>query len=106
MVFFHCFFFIKIADFAALRVSVVLHKLARMSSFASCWRCGNVTPLSKSVSPSSIPSEYSPLSINPVLSVFLSAFQLSVLMHMLKLMIFFPVYNLVFVRVWALVMPF
>ena len=52
----------------APKVSIIHHKLARMSSFASCWRYGNVTPLSKSGSPSSIPSQYRPISITPFLS--------------------------------------
>ena len=61
-------FRIKIAYIMAPKVSIVLRKLARMGSFASCWRYGNVTPLSKSGSPSSIPSEYRPILITPVLS--------------------------------------
>ena len=48
----------KTAGFIASKVSVVLCKLARMDSFASCWRYGNETPLSKSGSPSLIPSKY------------------------------------------------
>ena len=66
---FPLFFFIKTAGFMAPKIYryVVLRKLARMGSFASCWRCGNVTPLSKSGSRSLIPSEYRPISVTPVL---------------------------------------
>ena len=45
------------------KVFAVLCKLARMGSFASCWKYSNVTPLSKSGSPSLIPVEYRPISI-------------------------------------------
>ena len=61
-------FFINTADFMAPKVSIVLCKLARMGSCVSCWRYSNVTPLSKSGSPSSIPGKYRPILITPVLS--------------------------------------
>ena len=61
-------FFIKTADFLAPKLSVILRKLARRGSFSACWRIGNVTPLSKSVSGSSSPTDYRPISLTPVLS--------------------------------------
>ena len=86
----------------ATKVFVVFRKLARMGSFASCWRYSNVTPLSKSGSPSLIPGEYRPITIIPVLSKVFEGL-LANHLHVLKLMILFFGFNLVFIKVWSVV---
>ena len=58
----------KTADVLAPKVAVIFRKSARGGNFGICWRVGNVTPLSKSGSGSSSPSDYRPITITPVLS--------------------------------------
>ena len=52
--------FLDIVANTASGDTYVLHKSARMGFFASYWKYGNVTPLSKSGSLSSVTSEYRP----------------------------------------------
>ena len=65
-----------------------------------------MTPLSKSGSPSSIPDEYCPISITPVLSKVYGHLLAKHLNAYAETNDFFPVCNLVFISVWALVIPF
>ena len=58
-------FFIKTANYLAPKISIVLLKLG---GFSMCWRVGNITPVSKSGSANSCPSDYRPITITPVLS--------------------------------------
>ena len=61
-------FFKKCSDILSPKVAVIFRKCARLGNFSSCWRVGNVTPLSKCGSGSSCPSDYRPITITPVLS--------------------------------------
>ena len=61
-------FFIKTANYLASKISTVLRKLVRIGGFSMCWRVGNVTPVPKSGSANSCPSDYRPITITPVLS--------------------------------------
>ena len=65
-------FFVKIAYYLAPKVSTVLRKLVRIGGFSMCWRwrVGNITPVPKSGSTNSCPSDYRPITITPVLSKF------------------------------------
>ena len=49
-----------------------------------CWRVGNITPVPKSGSANSCPSDYCPITITLVLSEFLRALWLSVSITLLK----------------------
>ena len=78
-------FFVKTANYLAPKISTVLRKLVRIGGFSMCWRVGNITPVPKSGSANSCPSDYRPITITPVLSKvferllkFLSACWLSV----------------------------
>ena len=51
----------------AHRLAVVFRWLLRLGSFPVCWRVANVTPIIKGP-PSSLASNYRPLSLTPVLS--------------------------------------
>ena len=82
---------IKTACFMTPNVSVVFHKLARMGSFASCWRYSNVTPLSKMGVLAQFLVNANQFQLFLFCLKFLSTFWLSVFMHLLKLMIIFPV---------------
>ena len=57
--------FMKIADYLALKISAVLRKAGGLSM---CWKVGNITPVSKSGSTNSCPSDYCLCTITPVLS--------------------------------------
>ena len=61
-------FFVKTANYLAPKISTVLHKLVRIGGFSMCWRVGNITPVSKSGSVNSYPSDYRLINITPVLS--------------------------------------
>ena len=61
-------FFKKTSEFLSPKISVVFRKLIKLGIFSYCWRTGNVTPLSKGITPSSSPSEYRPITITPILS--------------------------------------
>ena len=61
-------FFIKTANYLAPKISTVLRKLVRIGGFSMCWRVGNITPVPKSGSANSCPSDYRPITITPVLS--------------------------------------
>ena len=64
---FFLMFFIKTANYLAPKISTVLRKLVRIG-FSMRWRVGNITPVPKSGSVSSCPSDYRPITITPVLS--------------------------------------
>ena len=61
-------FFVKAATYLAPKISTVLCKLVRIRGFNMCWRVGNITPVPKSGSSNSCPSDYRPITITPVLS--------------------------------------
>ena len=61
-------FFVKTANYLAPKISTVLGKLVRIGGFSMCWRVGNITPVPKSGSTNSCPSNYCPITITPVLS--------------------------------------
>ena len=61
-------FFIKTANYLAPKISTILRKLVRIGGFSMCWRVGNITPVPKSGSANSCPSDYRPITITPVLS--------------------------------------
>ena len=61
-------FFIKTANYLAPKISTLLRKLVRIGGFNMCWRVGNITPVPKSGSANSCPSDYLPTTITPVLS--------------------------------------
>ena len=71
-------FFVKTANYLAREISTVLRKLVRIGGFSMCWRVGNITPVRKSGSVNSCPSDYRPITITPVLSKILSTCWLSV----------------------------
>ena len=60
-------FFVKTANYLAPKVSIVLRKLVRIGGFSMCWRIANITPVPKSGSTNSCPSDYRPITITPVL---------------------------------------
>ena len=60
--------FIKTVNYLAPKIFTVLRKLVRIGGFSMCWRVGNITPVPKSGSPNSCPSDYRPITITPVLS--------------------------------------
>ena len=53
-------FFIKTANYLAPKISTVLHKLVRLGGFSMYWRVGYITPVPKSGSANSCPSDYHP----------------------------------------------
>ena len=53
----------------APRLAVVFRRLLRLGSFPVCWREANVTPIPKGP-PSSSASNYRPISLTPILSIF------------------------------------
>ena len=61
-------FFKKIATILAPKLAVVFRLLLKSGSFPSCWRKANITPIPKGASASTLPSEYRPISITPILS--------------------------------------
>ena len=61
-------FFKKIASVLAPKLAVVFRLLLKSGSFPSCWRKANITPIPKGASASTLPSEYRPISITPILS--------------------------------------
>ena len=61
-------FFVKTANYLVPKISTVLRKLVRIGGFSICWRVGNITPVPKSGSENSCPSDYRPITITPVLS--------------------------------------
>ena len=61
-------FFVKTANYLAPKISTALHKLVRIGGFSICWRVGNITPVPKSGSANSCPSDYHPITITLVLS--------------------------------------
>ena len=61
-------FFKKIAVKLAPKLAVVFRLLLKSGNFPSCWRKANITPIPKGASPSTLPSEYRPISITPILS--------------------------------------
>ena len=61
-------FFIKTANYLTPKISTVLRKLVRIGGFSMCWRVGNITPVPKSGSTNSCPSDYRPITVTPVLS--------------------------------------
>ena len=65
-------FFAKTANYLATKISTVLHKLLRIGGFSMCWRAGNITPVPKSSSANSCPSDYRPITITPSCLKFLS----------------------------------
>ena len=56
------------ADIFAPKIAVIFRKLARAGKFSLCWRTANVTPISKTVTATSSPPNYRPISITPILS--------------------------------------
>ena len=61
-------FFKKISDLIAPKLAVVFRILIKSGTFPLCWRSANVTPLPKGSPNSTLPSEYRPISITPILS--------------------------------------
>ena len=61
-------FFKKIAVVLAPKLAVVFRLLLKSGTFPSCWRKANITPIPKGATPSTLPSEYRPISITPILS--------------------------------------
>ena len=61
----------KTAEVLAPRLTVVFRLLLRLGSFPVCWRVPNVTPISKGP-PTSSASNYRPVSLTPILSIFLN----------------------------------
>ena len=61
-------YFVKTVNYLAPKISTVLRKLVRIGGFSMCWRVGNITPVPKSGSVNSCPSDYRPITITPVLS--------------------------------------
>ena len=61
-------FFKKSYKVLSPKLSVIFRKESRAGAFSSCWRFGNVTPLSKCGGNSSNPSDFRPITITPVLS--------------------------------------
>lgn len=61
-------FFKKIAIPLAPKLAVVFRLLVKSGTFPSCWRKANITPIPKGASASTLPSEYRPISITPILS--------------------------------------
>ena len=57
----------KTAVVLASCLAVVFRRLLRLGSFPICWRVANVTPIPKG-SPSSLASNYRPISLMPILS--------------------------------------
>ena len=60
--------FLSTADYLAPKISTALRKLVRIGGFSTCWKVGNITPVPKSDSANSSPSNYRPITITPVLS--------------------------------------
>jgi hypothetical protein len=60
-------FFKEIAPVFASKLSVIFRCLLRAGSFPACWRCADVVPIPKGMV-SSMPKDYRPISITPVLS--------------------------------------
>ena len=60
--------FVRMSDFLAPKISTIFRKLTRPGQFSICWRTGHITPVPKGSSAGSCPSEYRPISINPLLS--------------------------------------
>ena len=60
-------FFKEIAPVFSSKLSVVFRRLLKEGSFPACWRCANVVPVPKEAA-SSMPKDYRPISITPVLS--------------------------------------
>ena len=54
-------FFVQTANSLAPKFSTVLHKLVSIGGFSMCWRVGNITPVPKSGSANSCPSDYRPI---------------------------------------------
>ena len=72
-------FFIKTANYLAPKISTVLSKLVRIGGFSMCWRVGNITPVPKSGSANSCPSDTIVLLLSPMSCLkFLSARWLSI----------------------------
>ena len=61
-------FFKKATKVLSPKISVIFRKDSRAGVFSTCWRVGNITPVSKCGSSSSCPSDYRPITITPVLS--------------------------------------
>ena len=57
----------KTVEVLAPRLAVVLRRLLRLGSFPLCWRVANVTQIPKGP-PSSSASNYTPISLTPILS--------------------------------------
>ena len=62
-------FFIKTVNYLAPKISTVLRKLVRIGGFSMCWRVGNITPVSKSGSANSCPSDCRLITIIFVFSI-------------------------------------
>ena len=65
-------FFKKAAKVLSPKISVIFRKDSRAGVFSTCWRVGNITPLSKCGSSSSCPSDYRPITITPVYHKFMN----------------------------------
>ena len=61
-------FFKKTSKVLSPKLGVIFRKDSRLGAFSFGWRVGNITPLSKSGSSSSCPSDYRPITITPILS--------------------------------------
>ena len=67
-------FFIKAAQYLAIKISVIFHKLIRASRFSLCWRNYNMILVPKAGNADTCPSNYHQISITPVLSKFLNVY--------------------------------
>ena len=61
-------YFIETANYLTMKISTVFHKLVRTGGFSICWRVDDITPVSKSGSTNSCPSDYHPVTITFFLS--------------------------------------
>ena len=61
-------FFVKTANYLAPNISIVLRKLVRIGGFSMCWRIRNITPVPKSSSANSCPSDFCPITMTTVSS--------------------------------------
>ena len=99
-------FFVKTANYLAPKISTVLCKLVRIGGFSMCWRVGNITQVPKSSRANSCPSDYHPITINPVLSKVFECLLAKYLNNFADKRNLFPNLQFGFRKVLVLVMPF
>ena len=75
--------FSKCAAILVPKISAIFRILIRNGSFPVCWRLANVTPIPKASSSSFI-SDYRPISVTPLLSMFLQRLLAKRLSHYIE----------------------